>query len=99
MLPSLCLRHGSSPLVKFGNEPGVQNMEISQAGSSQRKQRLRVTNVMAHGPGIKLLDGLAEASTMGTTTYAYRCRPRSCRTRQGRDPSYRFRRSAGFEYK
>src|SRR6266516_4132731 len=75
MLLSLCLGHGSSPLVKFGNEPGVQNIEISQAGSSQRKQRLRVTNVRAHGPGIKLLDGLAEASTMGITIYAYRCRP------------------------
>jgi len=37
---------------------------------------LRVTNVMAHGPGIKLLHGLAEASTNGDTTYAYRCRPR-----------------------
>ena len=67
MFPFLCLGHGSSPFVKFGNEPGVQNLEISQAGSSQRKQRLRVTNVMAHGPGIKLLDGLAEASTIGKT--------------------------------
>jgi hypothetical protein len=35
---------------------------------------LRVTNVIAHGPGIKLLDGLAEASTNGAATYAYRCR-------------------------
>jgi len=60
-------------------------MEISQAGSSQRKQRLRVTNVMAHGPGIKLLDGLAEASTIGETTYAYRCRLRFCTRRQGLD--------------
>jgi len=67
MFPFLCLGHGSSPFVKFGNEPGVQNLEISQAGSSQRKQRLRVTSVMAHGPGIKLLDGLAEASTIGKT--------------------------------
>src|SRR5439155_16883869 len=58
-------------------------MEISQAGSSQRKPRLRVTNVLAHGPGIKLLDGLAEAGTMGKTIYAYRCRLRSCRTRPG----------------
>src|SRR5439155_15881494 len=50
--------------------------EISQAGSSQHKPRLRVTNVIAHGPGIKLLYGLAEASTTGDTTYAYRCRVR-----------------------
>src|SRR2546422_6570160 len=82
---SLCLGHGSSPFVKFGNEPGVQNREISQAGSSQHKQRLRVTNVMAHGPGIKLLDGLAEASTNGDTIYAYRCRLRFCTRRQGRN--------------
>jgi hypothetical protein len=34
-------------------------MEISQAGSSQHKQPLRVTNVIGHGPGIKLLNGLA----------------------------------------
>jgi len=61
-------------VYEVGNEPGVQKMEISQAGSSQHKQRLRVTNVIAHGPGIKLLDGLAQASTNGDTTYAYRCR-------------------------
>src|SRR5207249_7330242 len=83
MLPFLCLCHGSSPLMKFGNEPGVQEMEIYQAGSSQHNQRLRVTNVIAHGPGIKLLYGLAEASTNGKTTYAYRCRLRSYRTRHG----------------
>ncbi len=70
--------------MKFGNEPGVQEMEIYQAGSSQHNQRLRVTNVIAHGPGIKLLYGLAEASTNGDTTYAYRCRVHSFRTRQGR---------------
>jgi len=74
MLSFLRLRHGSSPFVKFGNEPGVQQMEISQAGSSQRKQLLRVTNVIGHGPGIKLLDGLAEASANGDAIYPYRCR-------------------------
>jgi hypothetical protein len=51
-------------------------MEIFQAGSSQHKKRLRVTNVMAHGPGIKLVNGLAEASTIGDTIYTYRCRAR-----------------------
>jgi hypothetical protein len=57
-------------------------MEISQAGSSQQKNMLlRVTNVIAHGPGIKLLNGLAEASTNGETTYAYRCRALLFRTR------------------
>src|SRR5439155_5990573 len=66
-------RHGSSPFVKSGNEPGVQEMEISQAGSSQHKQRLRVTNVIGHGPGIKLLNGLAAASTNGDAIYTYRC--------------------------
>jgi len=60
--------------MKFGNEPGVQKMALYQAGSSQHKPRLRVTNVMAHGPGIKLLNGLAEASTNGVAIYAYRCR-------------------------
>jgi len=38
------------------------------------KHPLRVTNVIGHGPGIKLLDGLAEASTNGDTIYPYRCR-------------------------
>jgi len=56
-------------------------MELSQAGSSQQKNILRVTNVIAHGPGIKLLDGLAEASTNGDTIYAYRCRASLFRTR------------------
>src|SRR5206468_13031477 len=74
MFSSLGLRHGSSPFVKSGNEPGVQEMEISQAGSSQHKQRLRVTNVIGHGPGIKLLNGLAAASTNGDAIYTYRCR-------------------------
>jgi hypothetical protein len=50
-----------------------------------KKTLLRVTNVIAHGPGIKLLDGLAEASTNGETTYAYRCRPRFFSTRHGLD--------------
>jgi len=36
-------------------------MGISQAGSSQHKQPLRVTNVIGHGPGIKLLNGLARS--------------------------------------
>jgi len=45
----------------FGNEPGVRKIEIYQAGSSQHKLQLCVTNVMVHGPGVKLLDGLAEA--------------------------------------
>jgi len=49
---------------------------------------LRVTNVIAHGPGIKLLDGLAEASTNGETTYAYRCRPRLFSTRHGLDRGF-----------
>jgi hypothetical protein len=31
---------------------------------------------MAHGPGIKLVNGLAEASTNGDTIYTYRCRAR-----------------------
>jgi len=46
---------------------------------------LRVTNVIAHEPGIKLLDGLAEASTNGETTYAYRCRPQFLSTLHGLD--------------
>src|SRR5215468_5749819 len=36
-------------------------MEIYQAGSSQHTLPLCVTNVLVHGPGVKLLDGLAEA--------------------------------------
>jgi len=38
------------------------------------KHPLRVTNVIGHGPGIKLLDGLAEASANGDAIYPYRCR-------------------------
>jgi hypothetical protein len=45
----------------FGNEPGVRTIEIYQAGSSQHQLPLCVTNVLVHGPGVKLLDGLAEA--------------------------------------
>jgi hypothetical protein len=55
------------------------------SGIIATKKLLRVTNVIAHGPGIKLLDGLAEASTNGKTTYAYRCRPRFFNTRHGLD--------------
>ena len=46
---------------RFGNEPGVRKIEIYQAGSSQHKPPLFLTNVMVHGPGVKLLDGFAEA--------------------------------------
>jgi hypothetical protein len=60
--------------MKYGNEPGVQKIEISQAGSVQQNACCPVTNVIAHRPGVKLLDGLAQASTNGETTYAYHCR-------------------------
>jgi len=56
-------------------------IEIFQAGSSQYHKRLRVTNVIAHGPGIKLVNGLAQASTNGGTIYIYRCRGRFFNTR------------------
>lgn len=52
---------GIASAIEFGNEPGVRKIEIYQAGSSQHKLPLRVTNVMVHGPGVKLLDGLAVA--------------------------------------
>src|SRR5205814_10565915 len=57
--------------------------EISQAGPSQHKPRLFGTNVIAHGPGIQLLYGPAEASTTVGTTYAYRCRVRFLRPHPG----------------
>ncbi len=57
----------------FGNEPGVQNGEPFKRDHRTQKA-WRITNVMAHGPGIKLMNGLAEASTNGNTIYAYRCR-------------------------
>src|SRR5262249_50481387 len=47
--------------LAFGSEPGVRKMEIYQGGSSQRKLLLCVTNVLVHGTGVKLLDGLAVA--------------------------------------
>ena len=59
--------------MKFGNEPGVQKLKISQAGSSQHKHRVACHQCFAHGPGIKLLDGLPNKHQWGTT-YAYRCR-------------------------
>jgi hypothetical protein len=52
----------------------VRKIEIYQAGSSQHKLRLCVTNVVVHGPGVKLLDGLAETNTNGDATYTYRYR-------------------------
>jgi hypothetical protein len=76
MLPyfgfDLWLRHGLSPFMKIRQRARRAKLKISLAGSSQRQKQLRVTNVIAHGPGIKLLDGLQ--STIGVTTYAYRCR-------------------------
>ena len=65
-------------------------MELFQAGSSQHKKRLRVTNVMAHGPGIKLVNGLAEASTIGDTIYTYRCRARFLNPRTPRSGPIQF---------
>jgi hypothetical protein len=49
-------------------------MENLSSGIIAHKKPGRVTNVLAHGPGIKLMNGLAEASTNGNTIYAYRCR-------------------------
>ena len=61
MSPFLRLSHALPPRFVFGNEPGVRRIKIYQAGSSQHKLRLCVTNVVVHGPGVKLPDGLAEA--------------------------------------
>src|SRR6266516_4915186 len=72
ILPFLCFCHGSPPSM-FGNEPGVQNGEPFKRDHRTQKA-WRVTHDMAHGPGIKLMNGLAEASTNGNTIYAYRCR-------------------------
>src|SRR5215831_17867670 len=47
---------------------------VSQTGSSQHQTQSRVTIVIAHRPGIKLLDGLAFASTIGVATYPYHYR-------------------------
>src|SRR5689334_3833230 len=71
---TMCLCHGSSPLLKVRQRARCAKGKIYQAGSSQRKQRLRVTSVVAHGPGTKLLHGLAEASTNGIAAYTYRRR-------------------------
>jgi len=57
----------------YGNEPGVQLWNSFKRDHRNTKP-LRVTNVMAHRPGIKLVNGLAEASTNGDTIYTYRCR-------------------------
>src|SRR5438132_3978327 len=39
----------------FGNEPGVQKVESFKRDHRNTKKQLRVTNVIGHGPGIKLL--------------------------------------------
>jgi hypothetical protein len=51
-----------------------KNVKSLERDHRNKKQLLRVTNVIEHGPGIKLLTGLAEASTNGDTTYVYNCR-------------------------
>src|SRR5437870_4262553 len=55
----------------------------SPAQRSTQVAHEEVCFVIAHGPGIKLLYGLAEASTTGDTTYAYRCRVRFLRPHPG----------------
>jgi hypothetical protein len=90
MLPSLCFRHGSPPLSICGNEPGVQKGKIFQSGSSQHQHQplLRVTNAMAHGPGIKLLNGLVDQAPLGLRsilTVAASTFSATCGTSWGRD--------------
>jgi len=55
----------------------VQKEKSLERDHRNRKSNCGVTNVTGHGPGIKLLNGLAEASTNGLTTYAYRYRVQS----------------------
>jgi len=49
-------------------------MDSLSSGIIATSTPLRVTNVIAHRPGIKLLYGLALASTIGVATYTYHCR-------------------------
>src|SRR5467141_978552 len=72
MLPFLCFCHGLPPLVR--QRARRAKSRILSSGIIATQKQLRVTNVIGHGPGIKLLNGLAEASTNGDATYAYRCR-------------------------
>src|SRR6267378_6081710 len=72
--------------VKYGNEPGVPDMEISQAGSSQQKNCCCVSPMLLRtGLGSNSSTGSQKQSTNGVTTYAYRCRFPSSTTGEGPD--------------
>jgi hypothetical protein len=62
MLPSLRLSHGSSPLSSSAaTSQACKIWKSLKRDHRNKKLLLRVTNVIAHGPGIKLLNGLAKA--------------------------------------
>src|SRR5437870_4217371 len=63
MFPFLCLCHESPPLV--GNEPGVQEMELSQAGSSQQKNCCASPMLLRTGLGSNSLSGSPKQAPMG----------------------------------
>src|SRR5262249_19906471 len=79
------LRHGIVSVPEFGNEPGVQNMELSQAGSSQQKQRCASPMLWRTGLGSNSLTGSPKLSTRGKTIYTYRCRLPFCKRWYGLD--------------
>ena len=65
MLSSLRLSHGSSPFGEIRQRARRARYENLSSGIIATKKRLRVTNVVAHRPGIKLLNGLTKANTNG----------------------------------
>src|SRR5436190_23983247 len=68
--PLLC--HGSSR--NFGNEPGVQEGKVSQAGSSQLNNSCASPMFLRTSLGSNSWTGSPKASTNGATTYTYRRR-------------------------
>jgi hypothetical protein len=72
--------------MKSGNVPGVRNRKSLSSGIISIQHRSSVTNVFAHKPGIKLLNGLLNG-TIGVTTYAYRRRVRLSTTPSRQDQS------------
>src|SRR4030095_4460054 len=72
---SSLLCHGSPPYMKYGNEPGVQKIEISQAGSAQQNACCLSPMLLRTGLGSNSLTGSLKQAPMGkrpTLTIAVR---------------------------
>ena len=72
--------------LNYGNEPGVLDMKISQAGSCNRKTVCYASPMLLRtGLGPNSSTGSLEQAPVGYTIYAYRCRVPFSTTGKRRD--------------